>query len=651
MQQHDPDQPTPPSTSAYTPKAILVGCFGAFSVSAGAAYGTMYLHGSFMALGTSMPGAVFLMFVLTLMVNPMLRLLNPRFSLSRRELLLVYIMMVMASPIPTLFAGRLLSTMVYALYYQTPENGWKTLIIPHMPEWMSPANPNAPKWFYEGAGKDQGIPWSYWLPALGAWMPFVWGLFSWMVATMVIFRKQWVQHERLIYPLMQVPLAMAQEPQYGSRLGPLFRNPVMWAGFAIPALWGTLHGLYNYFPAIPLAQTIDPIRFDVSVFNRTVDLYVALRFNILGFFYFLKTDIAFSLWFFNLLSYLARGIFGILGIFSTETAASGHSVQNLILAHQAMGALMVLFLGWLWTARRHLRDVLRKAFIGDDGVDDSEEVLSYRAAVLLLIGSSALIVTWLAMAGMDVWFAIAILFLATVVIVGYSRMVAEGGLSDGSPPVVPAGILVSAVGSSVLGTQGLVILATTWMWTTSRNFVMVSCANALRLGEELGGNRRPLFWLIFLALAIALASGIWMTMKVSHDYGAINLWVWGGANFSYAEHLIRTPAEPHLGFWMNMGIGSVLMLSLMVARLLYVWWPFHPLGYAIGPIWIMDHLWFNMFLSWFIKVMVLKYGGVKLYLKTRPFFIGMILGYFAPGGFFMIIDHFTGMTWNIIFWG
>ena len=72
---------------------------------------------------------------------------------------------------------------------------------------------------------------------------------------------------------------------------------------------------------------------------------------------------------------------------------------------------------------------------------------------------------------------------------------------------------------------------------------------------------------------------------------------------------------------------------------------------AIGPIAIMDHLWFNMFLAWLFKVLVLKYGGVGLYRKTRPFFIGMILGYFTPGGVYLIVDHFTGMSNNVIFWG
>jgi hypothetical protein len=31
--------------------------------------------------------------------------------------------------------------------------------------------------------------------------------------------------------------------------------------------------------------------------------------------------------------------------------------------------------------------------------------------------------------------------------------------------------------------------------------------------------------------------------------------------------------------------------------------------------------------------------------------MGMILGYFTPDGFYLIIDYFTGMSRNVIFWG
>ena len=44
--------------------------------------------------------------------------------------------------------------------------------------------------------------------------------------------------------------------------------------------------------------------------------------------------------------------------------------------------MIVLEISALWVGREHLRDVLRKAFRGDDCIDDSFEMLCYRAAVL-----------------------------------------------------------------------------------------------------------------------------------------------------------------------------------------------------------------------------------------------------------------------------
>ena len=65
-------------------------------------------------------------------------------------------------------------------------------------------------------------------------------------------------------------------------------------------VWGTLHGLHNYFPeTVPIATNVDPIHFILPIFDNLSELQFKFRFNILGFFYFLKTEIAFSLWFFQ----------------------------------------------------------------------------------------------------------------------------------------------------------------------------------------------------------------------------------------------------------------------------------------------------------------------------------------------------------------
>ena len=113
---------------------------------------------------------------------------------------------------------------------------------------------------------------------------------------------------------------------------------------------------------------------------------------------------------------------------------------------------------------------------------------------------------------------------------------------------------------------------------------MTACAQSLRMGEDLDGNKRPLFWVIVAALAIALCASVWTIMYLSHAFGAINLsWIHGGG-YSYVEKLMRTTPGPNLWTWINMAIGTSIMGGLMVARRVYLWWPFHPLGYAIGPV-------------------------------------------------------------------
>ena len=639
-------------SSPFTAKAILVGIVASACISVGSAYAYMWIKGSFMAKGTSIPGAVFLLFVLTALINPLLNRIHSRVGLNRRELLLVFIMMAMASPIPTVLTSRLIGQFTIPFYFGTPENRWETLILPHIPHWLMQQDLELLDPFYLGAGRGAEISWGAWMPVFLVWIPLLAAVFLAMISTMVILRKQWIVHERLIYPLMQVPLAMAEPPRPGDWFGPLLKNPVMWIGFAIPATYGTLHGLYSYFPAVvPVAQNVDPFLLTTPVFYGVADFYMCVRFNIIGFFYFLKTDVAFSLWFFNLLLYGVRGLFGVLGLSMHDPTARIHVVTNPILAHQATGAMLVLFLGGLWVARDHLRGVFRKAFSGDDAIDDTDEVLSYRAAVIVLLASSAGIIVWLWLAGLPVWVGLALLFLAATMLVGYARVIAESGLSDGTSPTSPIGVLVAGVGTSAIGVQGLVIMMTATFWTVGRSFVITSAANALRLGEEIGNRRRPLFWVLLLALAVSVIAAVWTIMDLSHSYGNLNLKIRSGGGYGYAESLIRTPTAPHPWAWINTGIGAAIMAALTIARRFYTWWPLHPIGYAIGPINVMDALWFNLFLAWLIKIVVLKYGGVKLYRATRPFFMGLILGAFVPAGIFLIIDHFTGMVGNVIFWG
>ena len=57
-------------------------------------------------------------------------------------------------------------------------------------------------------------------------------------------------------------------------------------------------------------------------------------------------------------------------------------------------------------------------------------------------------------------------------------------------------------------------------------------------------------------------------------------------------------------------------------------------------------MWFNVFLAWTFKSVILKYGGVRLFTNLKPFFLGLILGEAVVGGLWVVIDYFMGMQNN-----
>ena len=207
----------------------------------------MVLRGSYLAIDFSTAGAIFLFFVLVFIVHTTLGLIHPRLSYSRQELVVIYIMAIVSCSIPTMgLTEYLLPIISGAMYYATPENEWAVLVHPYIPPWMVPQDFNAVKYFYEGSPRGFGITWSAWLVPLAAWIPTILAVYFSMICIMVILRKQWVVRERLNFPLVQVPLAMIEDERgKASILKPFFKNWLMWVGFAIPFLVGSLRALHN----------------------------------------------------------------------------------------------------------------------------------------------------------------------------------------------------------------------------------------------------------------------------------------------------------------------------------------------------------------------------------------------------------------------
>ena len=132
----------------------------------------------------------------------------------------------------------------------------------------------------------------------------------------------------------------------------------------------------------------------------------------------------------------SQGYFRMVGIKidAGPVGAFGHYAQPIII-YQAMGGMLVLVLAGLWNARAHLSDVLRKAFVGDERVDDSDEMMSYRAAVFSLLVGTVVMGTWLWMAGLPPWVVPFLLFTCFALFLTITRVVVEGGVAVMFPPI------------------------------------------------------------------------------------------------------------------------------------------------------------------------------------------------------------------------
>ncbi|MXX40544.1 MAG: hypothetical protein F4Z85_21205, partial [Gemmatimonadetes bacterium] len=439
-------------------RALLIGSLMALFIGLVLPYTNMIIKGSLLAHNLNTPAALFVFFIYVGIVNVILGIIRRQYALAPPELAVVYIMAMLATAIPTIgFSEYLLPIVAGIYYYASPENKWEEIIHPYVPKWIAPQDPEAIRYFYEGLPEGLSVPWNVWIEPILYWCLFIIASYWVSICLMVIVRRQWIEHEKLLYPLVQVPLEMMRDEERGGSNGekrswikPFFKNPVMWIGFSIPFLLGSYSALYNYFPFIPgMSQFSDQgiLTGQFTFFRNTTVLIVMFNLGLVGFAYLLSRDVALGLWLFFLVSNIERGVFNILGIQSAEKLSRFANSSGPYLAHQAMGAMIVLVLSGLWMGRSHLKGVFSKAFKGDEAVDDRDEILSYRTAVWGLLVGLLIISAWLWKSGLPLWVVPVFLFAVFVVFMALTRAGVEGGVAVIRTPLTPADFVVSGLGT------------------------------------------------------------------------------------------------------------------------------------------------------------------------------------------------------------
>ncbi len=634
-----------PGEKIFTLRAVLTGLVLSFVIGAGDVYNLMVVKGSYMSLDFTTPAAIFFIFWLTL-YNYFARKFLPRFSFSFSELILIYIMMIVACSIPTMGLTLYLIPLISGTrYYANISNKWEELFISRMQKWLLLQDNKAISWFFEGIPQGQSIPWASWIKPLSAWVPLILAVYAVMILLMVVMRKQWSEREKLNYPLTRAPMQLIYSAENN-----LFKNGIFWAGFIIPVIFGCINALHFYFPLFPHVG----LGKGIPIFRRTMSLIFLVSFPMIGFSYFVSLPLSFSLWFFSLFSTLQQGIFNMTGFGITEFIP--YTEESPVIGWAAFGTLIVIVLYGFWKSRRYLADVCRKAVGKKTGLSDEEEIVSYRTSFFGIIFALVFIFLWLVASGLPPIASAIFIFFAFVIFIGITRVITEGGLAATRAPVIAPVATTSLLGSNALGVSGLASLGMSFVYTSDvRTFVMASVANGLKMLEDIKKRKRIVFWAILLSILVALFSSIWATIILGYKYGAVNAESWffiSGPQYPwrYIAEQIKNPQGTRWLYLSFAGAGVLFAIFLQAMRMRFLWFPFHPLGFAFSTLYMTKNLWFSIFIAWLIKTMLLRYGGAKVHEKGKNFFVGLIVGQFVLNGVVLIIDCFTGRSGNVLFW-
>ncbi len=627
---------------------MLVGAGLVAAISLICPWGFLVVQGSQLA-SNAMPLIAVLFFLLLVgLVSPLMKRLGMGFS--RAELTTVYVMMLVGSVVVvTGLTGSLLPVMSGAIYYATPENNWDQLFVPHLHPWLVPQDKEAVRLFYEGLPKGMDIPWGVWLQPLAVWIAFILAFYWTTLCIGVLLRGQWVENERLVYPLTRLPQSLIDDVETPGRWwGWLLRSRLLWLGFAIPLFihsWNSLHFYHEGFQPVLLNGYI-------SLLNGQVGVPVRLNFPVLGLCYLMSLNVAFSIWFFFLIGVIQEWSFARLGISLGQGDIWNSGSTSPLLLHQAAGAMVALVAFVLWTARGHLKGMWRQARRGEAG---EAEILSPRLAVWGGLAGGVSMVAWLVLTGLDFYVALLLVVGALGVYVGLSRIVCEAGLPGCQTPMVPQSFITRGIGPGTLGLHTLtgVGLSTVWIGETAAN-MMNAVVHTLKLNSGGRADRR-LPWALLLAVVVGAGGSIWYTMTLAYTYGGINLhgWYFEGLPqwpFDYMASVYNSPERSFGPRLAATSAGGGLMAVLLFLRQRLVWWPLHPLGFPIAMTYTITHYgWLSILLAWACKAVILRYGGVRAYRTMAPFFLGLALGEFFTASAWVFIDGATGVQGNTIF--
>ena len=625
-----------------TIRAVLISILMAIAVNVWPAYSVLILHSSRADYAQISVGFL-IPFLFLLFANIPFRKRGG--GLAPAELIVICCVgMVAVTMQGEWLSGYLLGTVSMPLYFGAPENRWDELLIPNLPNWAYVVDQGAARTFFEGLPTGDAIPWMAWLPLVW-WGTLVIAMLTAGISLVSIFRKQWVEHERLAFPVATALLELTGSEDERSSLRSLLHSHLFIVGFVLTfglLAWNMVGWSVTGWPTLPILRSTN-----ISLGRDFPRIMFVVHPMTIAFGYFTKSDVLFSIWFFHLLAAVQAGLYNRIGfdIGAGDPWGSFHAA----IGWQGFGG-MIVFVGWgIWVARHHLASVCRQAFSGEKEVDDRYELMSYRTAFWLFFGCSVYAILFLRHLGM-MWLPLLVFWFGTAVLyLGLARIIVESGLVFLRGPITAQAFTWHLFGPAVIDAPTAAAIGLTQaFFCDAKTLGLPALAHVPRLGQTIDrAKRRGLAPLVVAGCAVGAVSVILFTLYQAYtgpgayNFGAISYRDTGGSASENYKVVINHMQKNFATDWKRvgfLGIGGLFTSAMIGLRYLSPRYSIHPIGFAVGAALTMRSSASSIFIVWILKSVVLKIGSLSLYRKAAPLFLGIMVGHMAGIGLGVIVD-------------
>ena len=637
-----------------TLRAVLIGILLIFVNNIWGATSEHYLRSSWVGVGV-LSMSVFFPFLLTVIgLNALIKVLRRYFGvaaepLSPGELIVIFIMPFAGNSAG--WSAWMVACLGAPYYFATSENQWAEYFHEYIPKWLVPSNEgNAMEWFYGGLPEGESIPWEVWAVPLFWWFTLIVASLVASACLVSMVRRQWVEQERIAFPLCRVPVIMGEDSDDQRLLPKFMRAKLFWIGFSLAFLvimWNVVGYFVPQFPRFFVGRI-----WYMRLARYVPRLRVKINFFLIALGYLANLDVLFSIWFFHFVALAQIGLYNRFGV--SVGPASYWSNSWWLVRFQGTGGYLVLSLWALWLARKHIAGIVRRAWANERGDDDEDELMSPRTVVLGFVLSCIYVAFWFRYAGITWALLLLYMSIAFLFSIGVAKFIAESGL-------VYLGWPFSArqFGIFLLGTANCNPGALTAMSVCAARgiFGIVGFAHMAKLGEGLRCNKRKLMGIMAGSTLLGAVVAVAVALYLGYTYGAYNTghWTYVRGNVYHFNRLVKFIKGTEGPDWAKNVLvlaGGTFTALIMYLRYHFPWFHLHPLGFTIATMWPVRTSAVSILIVWFAKLVLLKIGGIQLARKALPFFMGILIGYSLGVGISFLVDAiwFPGAGHLVHYW-